>query len=170
MPPPVLAEPVWRCDIDAWCGFVVAMRGRLVLTEQAPRREWLIVTRWGRAGEYLTVSRTSTPAGRRPPAAAPIGLSPEQTALAIRLPLPDWAGTHGFLFTSHPPPRIAIAGAFLRLEGHARLRASGTGLRLRAEGRCVDAEPGIAWRLDAVRAPWPGEFIDGDRTRRGEAD
>lgn len=140
-----------------WSGFVVAMRARLRQDATQVRREWLIVARWGEGGQYLSISRCLLPAA--PGAGAPLALAPRETALAVLLPVPRSEHAPGFLFVRRLPPRMVVAGTFVPLEGFARLRARGTRLALTAEGRSPRAGAG-AWRLDGVRAPWGGEFLD----------
>ena len=140
-------------------GFVVAMRGRLTAGNGPPRLEWIIVSRWGLAGGYLSIARTRVPVV--PGKTAPIHLVPRQTALAELLRLPPAAGPATFLFARELPAAVTLAGDFAPAEGYVRLHGGGAGLRLRAEGRCAVAANGACWRVEAGRAAWIGEFIEG---------
>lgn len=134
------------------------MRARLTTVKGPPWREWIIVSRWGTAGEYLSVARTRVPV--RPGRAAPIYLAPRQTGLAALLRLPPIHGPPTFLFARELPPAVTLAGHFARADGYAQLHGGGADLRLRAEGRCA-VGTNCAWRVEAVRAAWIGEFIEG---------
>jgi len=58
------------------------------------------------------------------------------------------------------PASMSLAGDFAPAEGYVRLHGRGTGLRLISEGRCVGRAILSAWRVDAAREPWVGEFIE----------
>ena len=140
-------------------GFVIAMRARLTTTRSPPREEWIIVSRWGEAGEYLSIGRTKVPvvAGQD----APIDLTPHQTALALMLRLPFNSGPPTFLFVQRQPAALTVAGRFASAEGYVRLHGDDAMSRLRAEGRCLAGTFRSAWHLEAVRAAWIGEFVEG---------
>jgi hypothetical protein len=123
--------------------------------DRAPRREWLIVSRWGEGGRFLSISRCLIPVVT---ASAPFGLSPVETALAVLIPAPGAERTPGFLFARRLPARMVLAGTFMPVEGYACLRHRTGRLRLTAEGRCMPRAD--AWRLDASQEPWDGEFLD----------
>jgi hypothetical protein len=65
------------------------------------------------------------------------------------------------LFAQRRPASVSVAGAFAPAEGYVRLLGLGAASRLRAEGRCVAGEISSAWRVEAVRVAWIGEFIEG---------
>jgi hypothetical protein len=140
-------------------GFVIAMRARLTTAKGLPRLEWIIVSRWGVAGENLSIARTRVPVllGK----AAPIHLAPRQTALAELLRLPPAAGPATFLFARELAGAVTLAGHFAPAEGYVRLLSGGAALRLRAEGRCAVGVNRACWRVEAARAAWIGEFIEG---------
>ncbi len=140
-------------------GFVIAMRARLTTAKGPPRPEWIIVSRWGAAGEHLSIARTQVPV--LPGKTAPIHLAPRQTALAGLLRLPPAAGPATFLFARELPAAVTLAGHFAPAEGYVRLHGGGAALRLRAEGRCTVGVTRACWRVEAVRAAWIGEFIEG---------
>jgi len=139
-------------------GFVVAMRARLTATGAAGRREWLIVSRWGADGEHLSIAWTRVAARRG--GAAPIQLAPYQTALAALLRMPPSGGASSFLFAQAAPDGMRLAGRFAPVEGYARLQGQGLSLRLWAEGRCTTGPRRGAWRIEAARGAWIGEFIE----------
>ena len=56
---------------------------------------------------------------------------------------------------------MSVAGDFAPSEGYVRLYGRGTGLRLFAEARCVGRAILSAWRVEAARVAWVGEFIEG---------
>lgn len=140
-------------------GLVMAMRAKLTTSDGPACHEWIIVARWGVAGEHLSVGRTRVPvlAGK----IAPIHLTPRQTALAGLLRLPPASGPSTFLFVQQPPASVSVAGDFVPAEGYVRLDGRGASPRLHAEGRFVAGAIHSAWRVEAVRAAWIGEFIEG---------
>ncbi len=173
-----------------YVGFVVAMAAEIGTARpcQSQRRretsnEWLIVARWGRDGEYLTVSRTGM--GRGVGAMAPIDLAPTMTCIGMLTPdTGDLAvGAHGaaasdlFTLTRHLPEGVTVAGVFAPADGFIRLRGPVEAMLLTASARDtggptiapVDAaRPGIGacadlaatWNIRASRQPWDGEFIE----------
>jgi hypothetical protein len=146
-------------------GFVLAMRAQVRQAEGGALREWLIVSRWGEGGRYLSLSRCLVHAV--PGATAPIALTPRETMLATLLPVPRSERTPSFLFLRKLPPRIVLAGIFLPVDGYARLQGSDARMHLTAEGRYTRARGGGAWRMDGLRAPWPGEFLEDEPTPPG---
>jgi hypothetical protein len=139
-------------------GFVMAMRARLTTAKRKPWYEWIIVSRWGTAGEHLSVGWTKVAAPPR--GSAPIDLMPRQTALAGMLRLPCNSRPRTFLFAQWQPVSLSVAGDFVPIEGYVRLHGRGAALRLRAEGRRIADAMHSAWRVDAVRVAWIGEFIE----------
>jgi len=139
-------------------GFVVAMRAAITTAKGKASYEWIIVSRWGAAGEHLSLGRTKVAA--LPGKAAPIHLAPRQTALASLLRLPPADGVPTFLLAQQLPASMRLAGDFAPAEGYVRLFGRGSGLRLTAEARCVARAILSAWRLEATRAAWIGEFIE----------
>jgi len=138
-------------------GFVVAMRAAITTAKGKPSWEWIIVSRWGAAGEHLSLGRTKVAA---PGKAAPIQLAPRQTALASLLRLPPADGAPTFLLAQQLPASMRLAGDFAPVEGYVRLFGRGTGLRLTAEARYVGRAILSAWRMEATRVAWIGEFIE----------
>jgi hypothetical protein len=138
-------------------GFVVAMRARLERAGADPRREWLIVSRWGADGRYLSLSCCAAPAPDG--GLAPLGLAPRSTALGVLLQWP-MARTPCFLLVRRLPPGMVLAGRFVPMDGYVRLGERAGGLHLMAEGRHARPRAAGAWRLRGIRAPWSGEFFD----------
>lgn len=167
-------------------GFVVAMRARVAplaadrpyQPTQAVAPDWLIVSRWGGAAEYLTISsamgETDATAGEVTEATArpaPIGLRPRRTWFGVLTPDADGPESI-FLLNRDLPKDMPVAGDFAPAEGYARLITEEDGtLRLVAVAREVAeadrpapriAPPAVApaWHLVAERRPWQGEFLD----------
>lgn len=138
------------------------MRAKLTTAKGPPWHEWIIVSRWGTAGEHLSIGRTRVPA--LPGGTAPIQLMPHQTAMAALLRLPPASEPPIFLLAQSLPARIGVAGDFAPAEGYVRLQGRGATLRLRAEGRCVGRAIRAAWRVEAMRVAWVGEFVEGAAT------
>lgn len=163
--------------------FVLAMRAELAAAPYGapyatdpPRSEWLIVSRWGAAAEYLTLSRTGIAAWDD--GQAPEGLHPRETFLGVRVASP--ATEPCFLLLRHQPCSTPVAGDFLPSDGFVRLSGPTGALRLAAAGRHAllrgscngatvyadvpwppeGAEGAEAWSISAMRRPWRGEFVE----------
>lgn len=164
-------------------GFVLAMRAAFAFAPYAapyrtggPHREWLVVSRWGVEGEYLSIARAGEAACDA--SRAPDGLRPQATFLGLRLADPT-AEISTFLLLRHLPPGVTVAGVFHPSDGIARLIGPAGALRLEAAGRYAHlrgehqgeevradvpdppegAPEATAWSLAAARLPWIGEFI-----------
>lgn len=139
-------------------GFVVAMRAALLDPGRPASHEWVIVSRWGGAGEYLSIGWTETPALTDD---APINLTPLQTAFAT-CPGGCGAGTPTtFELSASLPGCLRLAGDFVPAQGFVQLCGIGSTLRVRSRGVCVKPQRRLGWDVDASRAPWVGEFIEG---------
>jgi|ERR1700712_733783 hypothetical protein len=150
-------------------GFVVAMRAKLIgqstpTPGEPPPYEWMIVSRWGTDGEFVSIAWTSLPAD---PGEAPIHLRPLQSALAVSHEKPASGGWATFLLAPSLPCGINVAGAFVPAEGYVRLCGNSLDLRMRSNGRCLIPDLRSAWHVNARRAPWIGDFIDA-RSKTGE--
>ncbi|SDE03385.1 hypothetical protein [Belnapia rosea] len=164
-------------------GFLMAMRGSLAEAPYGaphrsgpPRPEWLILCRWGEAGEFLTIGRAG-PAEGPEDAPPPLGLRPHATLLGLGLAAMGEGDS--FLLVRYLPPGLTVAGTFHPSDGIVRLSGPASVLRLEAAGRYAhrraigeageqrldlpDPAKGVAdalaWRLDARRVPWLGEFL-----------
>ena len=167
-------------------GFIAAMAGGLTfgsydcpVTVGSCQSEWIIVSSWSQGGDFLSVSRTNTPARRLGP--APRGLQPNLTHLGILLShtvTPDQEETE-YLLLRHQPQDVSVGGIFYPSDGYVRIVRKSGSLSLiargrfahchgSAEGRSIvrdipDPPPGYdkarAWHLTAVQRPWIGEFI-----------
>ncbi len=166
-------------------GFVVAMRATVAhLSADRPHQpteavapDWLIVSRWGGAAEYLTISSArgqpdaagAEAAEARP---APVGLHPRRTWFGVLTP--DREGPESmFLLNRDLPKDMPIAGDFAPAEGYVRLITEEDGTfrlvavaRELAEGERpapwpARAQTPPAWHLVAERRPWQGEYLDG---------
>jgi hypothetical protein len=137
------------------------MRAKLIGAGRPPLSEWVIVSRWGTHGENLSIGWTALPASEGD---APIGLVPRQTAFAVRRERSSMWTPATFRLAALLPDRVPVAGVFVPAQGYVRLYGSGSNLRLRSEGQGL--QPGLRadWNIEAARAVWIGEFIEG-RTR-----
>jgi hypothetical protein len=142
---------------------------------QQRSREWLIVSRWGRNGEYLTLSRTCfSPVSD---AEAPIALAPSVTCVGVLMTPPQVAGVDTFLLTRQLPRDVTVAGQFAPADGFVRLCGPVESLHLTASARDepdsaggCDPHPDVAgmrsvagagtWHINACRRPWDGEFVE----------
>ena len=139
-------------------GFVVAMRAHISRPGCEHEAEWIIVSRWGRGGEFLSLARTLVPAPHGAP--LPIGLAPRQTALATSTgPAGSRRAVH-FALVRNLPGDIVVAGRFLVLQGVVTLLVRGENLRLIGKGSSAVVGP---WRLQAQRVRWADEFFADDR-------
>ena len=143
---------------------------------EAVAPDWLIVSRWGGAAEYLTISSAASEADAlageagdvRP---APVGLHPRRTWFGVLTP--DHGGPESiFLLNRDLPEDVPVAGDFAPADGYARLITEEDGtFRLVAVAR--ESAPGDrpaprpsrqnappAWHLTAERRPWQGEVLD----------
>ena len=169
----------------AYVGFLVAMAAdvgtaryerpsRIIRT----RREWLIVSRWGPEGEFLTLSSTRlTPDTFSP---APIGLTPRSTCLGVLLSTQPDDSVCTFLLVRRLPPDVTVAGTFSPADGFVRLHGPVGQMRLTGSARyahsigwsksgpvCGDvpdpapnARGAAAWHIEAERRSWEGEFVE----------
>jgi hypothetical protein len=138
-------------------GFVVAMRAALLDPGRPSSHEWVIVSRWGGAGEYLSIGWTETPALT---ADAPINLTPLQTAFAT---CPGGCGVSTpttFELAASLPGCLRVAGDFVPAQGFVQLYGIGSALRVRSRGVCMKPDRRSGWDVDASRAQWVGEFIE----------
>ncbi|HXT81946.1 MAG TPA: hypothetical protein VN702_20470 [Acetobacteraceae bacterium] len=170
----------------SYIGFVIALAGEVgTASYERPnrilreRREWLIAARWGRDGEYVSLSSTrQTPDTCSP---APIGLVPRITCLGVLLSPGGKEDVDTFLLVRRLPPGITVAGTFSPAYGYVRLYGPVGNLRLTAAARhsadvgrrdggliaCNSSQEvacrrtGASWHIDARRRPWAGEFVEG---------
>jgi hypothetical protein len=138
-------------------GFVVAMRARLIGGLPGSPHEWIIVSRWGKHGEHLSLGWTGQPAVHTD---APICLTPRQSTFAVGHACSTDASPVTFQLAVLLPDRITMAGEFVPAKGYVRLYGSGSNLRLHSEGECLPPAPRPAWHAEASRANWIGEFIE----------
>ncbi|HUL08766.1 MAG TPA: hypothetical protein VLV76_20730 [Candidatus Acidoferrum sp.] len=170
-------------------GFVVAMAAETAFGEfDAPSRivrratGWLIVSRWGPAGQYLSISSTQT---AEPGTKAPVGLTPRCTSIGCLLSEDSDASEGTFLLVRQLPPDTVVAGSFFPTDGYARLSRCDGRFRLTAAGRYAHGlhdswgpregpdtrvQPcnngaAFAWHIDAVQRQWDGEFVEPVRWR-----
>jgi hypothetical protein len=143
-------------------GFVVAMHGtflRAAVTAAWPRGagEWMIVSRWGIRGAFLTIARTFSFTSVAPGAAdePPAGITPFETFVGVHARATDVETGCVFLLADSPPTEVHLAGAFRPASGFALVRGEGADLELLAS---VEVG-GERWRMRALRRPWLGETL-----------
>lgn len=138
-------------------GFVVAMRARVSRLHKPVHYEWIIVSRWGQEGGFLSFSWTGVDADS---AQAPIQLLPRRTVIGLLDPKPRTRAGVLFRLISELPETLPVAGQFMPSSGTVRLLGTETRLRLRSRGREIAAPPAPAWDITAERGPWIGEFVE----------
>ena len=109
-----------------------------------PEYEWIIVSRWGTHGEYVTIGWTSFPASD---SVAPIQLTPYQTALAVREKRSANRTPATFRLAPSLPGQMRVAGTFVPAEGYVRLFGNGSTLGLQSEGQCLGPALRSAWHM-----------------------
>lgn len=139
-------------------GFVVALHGTLIDRSGVARREWLIASRWGDGGTYLSVARTLVPGD--PAATAPPLLTPRWSALALLDPTPDPSGSPCFIFAERCPAGLLLAGRFAPSLGSVRVDGDSASLRLQGNVHCLPRTAKRDFQFEGVWAPWVGEFIE----------
>jgi hypothetical protein len=138
-------------------GFVVAMRAKLINTPHPARFEWVIVSRWGEAGERLSIGWTAAPALS---GEAPINLTPNATSLAVCPPETAADTPATFHLAPSLPEQVTVAGSFVPAKGYVRLYGTGAKLRVQLKGLCLSCAVHSIWHVEAIRAAWLGEFIE----------
>ena len=165
-------------------GFVLAMAASSAFSEYGRptavhrrRREWIVVSRWGEEGEFLSVSTAGECLDGME--LAPGGLKPHNTLLGLLVPDASEGPSSTFLLVRQPPWPLRLAGVFFPAEGYARLEGPAGKLKLSArvryshsrgfeDGREIlkdvpDPAPAapeaMAWLIDAERRPWIGDLI-----------
>ena len=132
------------------------MRTRRAGAASLWRPEWLIVARWGRSGEYVSISRTDEIAATNE---TPILLLPKRTIIAMAHRKTRQYPAAFRLITS-VPDGITVGGTFIPVIGRAFLCNTSLGLHLRCKAFPSDCGAQVEWNLDAVSVPWIGEFIE----------
>jgi hypothetical protein len=138
-------------------GFVVAMRAKQTNANGPPSSEWMIVSRWGTHGEYVSIGWTAVPAYRGD---APIYLTPNRTAVALRQQQSCLWNPTTFRLAPFLPDRLTVAGDFVPAEGYVQIYGRGPTLRMRTNGHDIEADLPSTWTIRATRAAWIGEFIE----------
>src|SRR5882672_2116535 len=98
-------------------GFVLAMCAEIGFSDyarpapiRARSREWIVVSRWGGEGEYLSVSTAGLCA--QDTNAAPGGLKPCKTLLGLLVSESEDEPTSTFLLVRQPLRSVHLAGTF----------------------------------------------------------
>jgi hypothetical protein len=139
-------------------GFVVALRAEIVDRSGSARSEWLIASRWGRGGPYLSIARTLVAA--RTPAAAPQHLIPRWSALALLDARSAHSDVAVFRFVQHRPSGLLLAGRFAAALGSVHVECDADSIRLRGDVNCLPRKSGRAYQFEGARVAWVGEFIE----------
>lgn len=139
------------------------------------RDQWLIVSRSGARGEFLTIALAGPAEGE--PLDAPAALAPLKTLCGMLAESTDEACT--FLLSRVQPEEFSVAGSFFPAEGYARVEGPIGQIRLVARGRHAHSRgvrdgsiviadvpspaPGApdcaSWLVQAVRLPWAGDLV-----------
>src|SRR5215813_5668087 len=89
-------------------GFVIAVRAIVVSRSAGSHEEWLIASRWGHGGSYLSIARTLVRADAT--AIAPMHLAPRWSAFALLDTSSTGSAGPSFTFTAQPPVGVRLAG------------------------------------------------------------
>jgi hypothetical protein len=139
-------------------GFVIAVRATVVGRLGGSHKEWLIASRWGNGGSYLSIARTLIRADDA--ATAPMHLAPRWSAFALLDPGSTDCTGPCFTLTAQPPLGVRLAGRFAPSTGGVRVEGAASLLRLRGDVRCLGHRSRYGFDFDGVRAAWVGEFIE----------
>jgi hypothetical protein len=91
---------------------------------------------------------------------APLGLIPQQTALAIATDRSTGSTSMTFLLSPSLPDAVLVTGDFLPAQGYVKLYGTRPNLRVQSVGRCLNPKLHSDWRMDAKRVKWFGEYFD----------
>jgi hypothetical protein len=146
---------------DPPLGFVIALRAEIIDRAGTARSEWLIASRWGRGGPYLSIARTLVPP--RTTVAAPPHLVPRWSALALLDARSALSDSAVFRFIPHRPSQLLLAGRFAPAFGSVQVECHAGSIRLQGDVNCLPRKSGRAYRFEGVRVVWVGEFIETQR-------
>jgi hypothetical protein len=165
-------------------GFVLAMLADSAISEYGrptvihrKSREWIVVSRWGEEGEYLSISTAGECVENTE--SAPSGLKPRKTLLGLLVSESSSEPSSTFLLVRQRPRPVQLAGVFFPAEGFAHLQGPAGSLRLSVRARyshsrgfengreilkdVPDPAPAspeaMAWLVDAERRSWIGDLI-----------
>ncbi|MBY0318273.1 MAG: hypothetical protein K2X72_06075 [Reyranella sp.] len=138
-------------------GFVIALRAEVADQAGSARSEWLIASRWGDGGTYLSIARTLVPV--RTTVAAPPYLVPRWSALALLDARSAHSNSPIFSFIPERPLQLPLAGRFCPSLGSAQMECRDESIRLHGDLNCMPRRSGRAYRFDGTRVIWVGEFI-----------
>lgn len=140
-------------------GFVIAMKGKVVLRRDNPRKRrflakaWFLVSRSGAEGQLLLVGWMGREAESASAHSAPrLTLAGQHSALHSD-------STACFDLLPEMPAGISIAGRMIAAAGRAWLWKEHSRYALRIVGRLPG---GLSCRIAVMQCPWIGEVFDGD--------
>lgn len=139
-------------------GFVVALRGAIVPQDGTVRREWLIASRWGKNGCFLSVARTLVPAQAE--AFAPPNVVPRCSTLAIIRANSAGSNSTSFVFVDERPVGLELVGRFASARGNVWVEGDGRSMRLWGHVHCVGGRSGRHFQFEGTQIAWVGEFIE----------
>lgn len=139
-------------------GFVVALHGTIIGEAGVVRREWLIASRWGSGGAYLSVARTLITDELA--TIAPPHLAPRWSALAVLDTTASQSGSPCFTFTEQCPAGLVLAGRFAPSLGNVRVDVDAASIHLQGNVHCLLRNAEHDFRFEGVWAAWIGEFIE----------
>lgn len=139
-------------------GFVIALHGTITDESGVMHREWLIASRWGDGGTYLSVARTLVPS--EPVAIAPPLLTPRWSALALLDATSSQSGSPCFTFTDQCPVGLVLAGRFAPSLGSVRVDGDAQSMRVRGNVYCLPRSSKQGLQFEGVWTAWVGGFIE----------
>ncbi len=145
-------------------GFIAAMAADLAFgdydkpTAAGTRlAEWIIVSTWGRSGDYLSLSRTNVAVASED--AAPPGLQPTATHLGILLAPGQDDSEAEYLLVRHRPPNVPVGGVFYPSDGLCPCPAERRHVEPDCSGPLCPLPRRLGWAADRLRCPQSGARV-----------
>jgi hypothetical protein len=140
-------------------GFVIALRATLLDLFGTARQEWLIASRWGPDGRFLSIARTLV--GASSTAVAPQHLIPRWSTLALLAACNVETTAPRFTFATQCPSGLTLSGRFAPAHGEVHLHGSDdASIGLQGNARCLPGRSPRAFQFIGVRVGWIGEFVE----------
>lgn len=139
-------------------GFVVALRGTIIRPPFPSHCEWLIASRWGDDGYYLSVNRTLIRAGEEE--TAPSNLVPRWSTLALLNMSSTRGRSPSFRFVPRRPSGLSLAGRFAPAFGYVRVESTEKGLRFHGGIYCLLRRYAQDFLFEGVQISWVGQFAE----------